>query len=52
MPYKLMDTPDLFQEEEFDDLVQKLNSVKVGNFAQSTIFEEMIKVCRDNNILK
>lgn len=52
MPYKLMDTPDLFHEEEFDDLVQKLNSVKVGNFAQSTIFEEMIKVCRDNNILK
>lgn len=52
MPYKLMDTPDLFHEEEFDDLVQKLNTVKVGNFSQSIIFDEMIKVCSANNTLK
>ena len=52
MPYKLMDTPDLFHEEEFDDLVQKLNSVKVGNFAQSTIFKDMIDICMNNNNLK
>lgn len=52
MPYKLMDTPDLFHEEEFDDLVQKLNSVKVGSFANSAVLDEMISICQTNTVLK
>lgn len=52
MPYKLMDTPDLFHEEEFDELVQRLNSVKVGSFSQSSIFQDMIDICNKSAILR
>lgn len=50
MPYKLLDTPDLFHEEEFDELVQKLNDIKVGNFTDSKILDEMIKISKSKEI--
>lgn len=51
MPYKLMNTPDLFHEEEFDELVQKMNDVRVSNFTESTILEDMIKIYESSRVL-
>ncbi|PJL17707.1 hypothetical protein B9Y66_02765 [Stenotrophomonas maltophilia] len=47
MSVRLLDIPENFGEEDYDDVAGKLNNMDTGKFYEHKVVEELLTVCRD-----